>query len=98
MTGKLGAIIQKITQSGLFEITAIQMFHMEQVNAEEFLEVYKGVVQEYSAMVSQLTSGPCIALEVRDTTGDITPQSFRQFVGPIDPVSPLFGVFRTKLI
>ena len=27
------------------------MFHLEKANAEEFLEVYKGVVSEYSVSV-----------------------------------------------
>ena len=30
-----------------FEVSAVQMFHMEKANAEEFFEVYKGVVAEY---------------------------------------------------
>lgn len=30
-----------------FEISALQMFRMDKVQAEEFLEVYKGVVPEY---------------------------------------------------
>ena len=85
-TGQAGSVIQKILESNKFEITAIQMFHMEQANAEEFFEVYKGVVQEYSSMVNQLTSGPCIAMEIRDTQGHSTPESFREFTGPADPV------------
>ena len=63
------------------------MFHMEQANAEEFFEVYKGVVQEYQSMVNQLTCGPCIAMEIRDLRGHSTPESFREFTGPADPVS-----------
>ena len=67
-----------------FEISMLQMFHMEKANAEEFYEVYKGVVQEYGAMVAELTSGPSIALEIRAQNA---PQSFREMVGPADPVS-----------
>ncbi|KAJ8018015.1 Nucleoside diphosphate kinase 7 [Holothuria leucospilota] len=40
-----------ITSQG-FQVAALQMFHMEKANAEEFFEVYKGVVAEY--IVSQL--------------------------------------------
>lgn len=39
-------------------------------------------------MVTQLSSGPCIAMEI--TTSDFneeTRQQFRTFVGPADPVS-----------
>ena len=42
-----GKIISSIMHSE-FKVTALQMFHLEKANAEEFLEVYKGVVSEYS--------------------------------------------------
>lgn len=79
--GLAGAIINCITQEG-FEISAMQMVNLERANAEEFLEVYKGVVQEYGSMVDELTSGPCIALEVR---AQDAPTVFRKYVGPADP-------------
>ena len=40
------------------------MFNLDRANAEEFLEIYKGVVTEYSQMVTELCSGLCLALEV----------------------------------
>jgi len=89
MEGDAGKLMQRISET--FEITALQMFHMEQANAEEFYEVYKGVVQEYPEMVKELTSGPCIALEVRPKGGApvgqeyCTAKAFREFVGPADP-------------
>lgn len=61
-----------------------------QANGEEFYEVYKGVVQEYPSMVTELTSGPCIALEIRAQDA-VT--SFREMAGPLDPVS-----YKSKLI
>ena len=67
-----------------FEVSGLQMFNMEKANAEEFYEVYKGVVQEYNSMVLELTSGPCIALEVRAQNA---PVAFREMTGPADPVS-----------
>ena len=67
-----------------FEITMVKMFHMDKANAEEFYEVYKGVVQEYNAMVLELTSGPCVVLEVRAQNAPI---AFREMTGPADPVS-----------
>ena len=36
-----------IEKSG-FTVTAMEMFYVEVANAEEFYEVYKGVVQEFS--------------------------------------------------
>lgn len=41
-----------------------QAFTLNRVEAEDFLEVYKTVVAEYAEMVTELTSGLCIALEV----------------------------------
>ena len=55
--------MKKITESGL-SITAILQVTLDAVNAEEFLQVYKGVVQEYPQMVAELSCGPCIAMEV----------------------------------
>ena len=88
--GSAGKIIQRIMEN--FEVSAMQMVHMEQANAEEFYEVYKGVVQEYPEMVKELTSGPCIAMEIKPKGGppagqdDNTAKSFREFAGPADPV------------
>ncbi|XP_060723672.1 nucleoside diphosphate kinase 7 isoform X3 [Tachysurus vachellii] len=76
-----GKILSSITEAG-FEISALQMFNMDPANAEEFLEVYKGVVTEYTSMVSELCSGPCMALEINCTDA---PKKFREFCGPADP-------------
>ena len=80
--GQAGKIINAISDAG-FEITMMEMFHMDKANAEEFYEVYKGVVQEYHAMVLELTSGPSIVLEVRAQNA---PVAFREMTGPADPV------------
>lgn len=79
--GLTGRIISAITSKG-FEISALQMFHLERANAEEFHEVYKGVVNEYKSMVEELCCGPCLAMEIRAPDAPIT---FRDFVGPADP-------------
>jgi len=77
--GNTGKIINKISSSG-YDISALEMYNLDKANAEEFLEIYKGVVTEYSQMVTELCSGPCLAVEV---VGEH--QSFREFVGPADP-------------
>ncbi|XP_074829752.1 nucleoside diphosphate kinase homolog 7 isoform X2 [Natator depressus] len=80
--GLTGKIINAILDGG-FEISALQLFNMERANVEEFYEIYKGVVAEYTEMVTELCSGPCIALEIRQ----LDPQKvFRDFCGPSDPV------------
>ncbi|XP_037764696.1 nucleoside diphosphate kinase 7 isoform X3 [Chelonia mydas] len=79
--GLTGKIINAILDGG-FEISALQLFNMERANVEEFYEIYKGVVAEYTEMVTELCSGPCIALEIRQ----LDPQKvFRDFCGPSDP-------------
>lgn len=81
--GLTGRIIQNIQEAG-FEISAMQMTHLERANAEEFHEVYKGVVNEYKQMVDELCSGPSMALEICTSDPD-APKNFREFVGPADP-------------
>ncbi|KAM6921807.1 nucleoside diphosphate kinase homolog 7 isoform 1-T2 [Xenentodon cancila] len=79
--GLTGKILNSIYAAG-FEISALQMFSVDRANAEEFYEVYKGVVSEYPSMVTELCLGPCMALEIR---GKDTPKTFREFCGPADP-------------
>ncbi|XP_025079362.1 nucleoside diphosphate kinase 7-like isoform X2 [Pomacea canaliculata] len=101
---KAGKIISAITEAG-FRIGAAQMMVLEKANAEEFLEVYKGVVHEYNGMVAELTAGACIALEVLSDTQN-TVQVFRELAGPADPeiarhlrprtLRAIFGVDKVK--
>lgn len=46
LSGHAGKIIQDIIREG-YTITDLELFHLDRSNAEEFLEVYKGVVPEY---------------------------------------------------
>ncbi|XP_076004744.1 nucleoside diphosphate kinase homolog 7-like [Genypterus blacodes] len=78
--GLAGKILNAISAAG-FEISALKMFNVDQANAEEFYEVYKGVVIEYYGMKTELCSGPCIVLEIH---GSDTPKTFREFCGPAD--------------
>eukprot|EP01116_Phalansterium_solitarium_P000328 TRINITY_DN10207_c0_g1_i1.p1 TRINITY_DN10207_c0_g1~~TRINITY_DN10207_c0_g1_i1.p1 ORF type:complete len:396 (+),score=97.31 TRINITY_DN10207_c0_g1_i1:73-1260(+) len=104
LSGQAGYIIQKIIDEG-FEITAIEMFKLEPENAEEFLEVYKGVVVEFADMVSELTSGNCIALEIKKPGGN-SYAAFRELAGPSDAaiakalrpntLRALFGIDKIK--
>ncbi|VDP84280.1 unnamed protein product [Echinostoma caproni] len=84
LTGKILSVIQ---EQG-FCITAARLYRLSKLDAAEFLEVYKGVVHEYPEMLDQLSSGPCVALEVMSPgeSGDGNAQRlFRELVGPIDP-------------
>lgn len=81
MAGLTGDVLAEIASSGL-EITALQLFNVEKANAQEFYEVYKGVVAEYNQMVEELISGPCIVFEV---CGEDAHGRFRELAGPADP-------------
>ena len=72
----------RITDAGL-GITAMMTVTLDQVNAEEFLQLYKGVVQEFPLMVIELSCGPCIAMEI---CGHDAQSVLRELVGPPDPV------------
>ncbi|KAL7550162.1 hypothetical protein ACHAWF_013403 [Thalassiosira exigua] len=60
----VGAIFNDIISRG-FVVSAVAMFRLERAAAAEFLEVYDGVVPEYSAMVDELCSGSVVAMEIR---------------------------------
>ena len=81
--GIAGRILEEIEASGL-HINCLEMFNVEKANAEEFYEVYKGVVREYYSMVEELCSGPCIALEITSRDDDVH-QRLRELAGPADP-------------
>jgi len=80
--GLIGPIMTAIEQEG-FYISSFKMFRLEKVNAEEFYMIYKGVVNEYSAMVDEVCNGACVAMEI--TKDENVPTTFREFVGPSDP-------------
>lgn len=72
-------------QSG-FDASAIEMFVLDRPGAQEFCEVYKGVVPEYHGMVEQLTAGPLIAAELHYTSDDAkSVTKLREVCGPADP-------------
>lgn len=62
--GQAGQVIDAILEEG-FEISAMQMFNMDKPTAEEFLEIYRGVLPEFVPITEQMTTGPSIVLEVR---------------------------------
>lgn len=86
VVGLTGKIWSSITEKG-FSVTAASLHRLSKADSADFLEVYKGVVQEYPEMLDHLSSGPCIALEIDipDPNVDVH-QAFREFAGPVDPV------------
>lgn len=82
-SGLLGPIISAIQKRG-FEISGLRLVLLDRSAAEEFLEIYCTILPEYPAMVTQLCSGSCIAIEIGGKDENI-PTLFREFVGPSDP-------------
>mmetsp|Transcript_114415 Transcript_114415/g.244039 ORF Transcript_114415/g.244039 Transcript_114415/m.244039 type:complete len:330 (-) Transcript_114415:167-1156(-) len=81
--GQAGTIVSTLLGSG-FEISAIMSYSLLKSQVENFYEVYKTVVpsSQFSAMIGELASGVCIAMEVRapdDVVGKL-----RELCGPYD--------------
>lgn len=101
-SGFAGAILQRLLDEG-FEVSALAMFTLSTADAEDFLEVYKGVVPEYKRLVEQCASAPCWAVEVR---AENAVNALRAVCGPHDPeichvlfphtIRSKFGIDRTR--
>lgn len=59
-----GTILSEVSRS--FDLRSLEIFNVSKVVAGEFYEVYRGVVapSEFTGMVEQLTSGPCLVMEL----------------------------------
>jgi len=100
--GNAGKIIDIVLSEG-FEISCMEMFYLDKTTAEEFFEVYKGVLPEYSSIIEHMTTGPLITMEVRQEN---VVNSLRSLCGPHDPelaktlrpttLRALFGKDRVK--
>ena len=75
-----GDIIHHILSQS-YEISALSTLYFDRTAAEEFLEVYNGVVPEYQDHVIELCSGMCVAMELR---AELAVSTFRQTAGPWD--------------
>ena len=60
----------------------MEMFYLDRPSAEEFYDVYKGILPEYVPLIEHLISGPSIVLEVRQEN---VVNAFRALAGPHDP-------------
>ncbi len=79
--GNAGKIIDIILTEG-FEISSMEMLYIDKVQAEEFFEIYKGVLPEYSQMIDSVVCGPIIGIEVRQND---CVNKLRALAGPHDP-------------
>jgi nucleoside-diphosphate kinase len=76
-----GAVFDALVSAGL-EVSAVRSTALTRSDAADFLEVYRTVVPEYERWVRELSSGPCVALEVR---GEGAVGAVRDLAGPFDP-------------
>ena len=98
----LGKVID-IVLNEAFEISSMEMFYLDKNSAEEFFDVYKGVLPEYGKIIDDVTNGPVVALEVRQ---DDVVNKIRALVGPHDPeiakvlrpksLRAIFGIDRVR--
>merc|ERR1712032_706400 len=79
--GRTGEIISSIMKAG-FEVSAAKLLHLTRLEAAEFLDVYKGVIPHYPAILEGMTSKPCLALELRKDSSVVS--DFRELCGPHD--------------
>eukprot|EP00892_Ulva_mutabilis_P003864 jgi/Ulvmu1/184/UM001_0188.1 len=81
-----GAILTSMAQAGL-QLRAMELFSVGHAAAGEFYEVYRGVVppSEFSNMVDELTSGPCLVAEVSSREQGSCVEHWREVCGPSDP-------------
>lgn len=79
---EIGELVTAISDAG-FNIHAIFAVHLTLPMAEEFLEVYRGVLGSYTATVEHMCVTPVLAIMIAGS-GDVVEQ-FREFTGPVDP-------------
>lgn len=79
--GGAGEVIDALQQSGLC-ISALQLFTLDRQAAAEFMDVYKGILPHFNAMVEELITGACYVIEVHGQ--DVLPK-LRELCGPPDP-------------
>lgn len=79
--GVHGQIVQEVLDAGL-EVTCIGLRRLSPADAADFLEVYRGVLPECEELVADLSTGVCLALEVR---GEDSVNAVRGLCGPYDP-------------
>lgn len=79
-SGHVPEIVSDIFDAGL-QITAIKSLSLSRVESQEFLEVYKGVVPNFPALVDELCRSRVVAIEV---CGEQAVKRLRACAGPID--------------
>lgn len=88
-TGKTGPILSMINEGG-FEIAAIKMVQMTQLQAESFYEVHRGK-SFFEDLVEFMTSGPVVVMIL---SHENAVEEFRRLIGHTDPGKAESGTIR----
>lgn len=82
----LGAILSEIVESRNWKITALKTIRLDLASAEKYLEVYRGVVSNFTEYARELSSAECVALEIVSTDPSLNSEDvvkeFRKIAGP----------------
>ena len=94
-SGRIGDLLQTILNNSDYKIAQLLTIHLTIPMAEELFSAYRGILQDYSAIIEHLTSGPVLAIAIQgnsssskmnsDFLEDDVVASFREFVGPQNP-------------
>lgn len=79
--GGVGTAISAVMEAGL-ELAAMEMVSLGRAQAAELFDVYKGVLPYYSDLIDGMSSGPCLAMEIRAPDGVC--EKVRDVCGPHD--------------
>jgi len=78
-----GPVLKEINASG-FNVDAMFSVHLNSNMAEYLLDVYRGIYPEYTSMISEINSGPLLAVMITGENENIV-KDFREFCGPLEP-------------
>jgi nucleoside-diphosphate kinase len=80
-----GDVLQAIVTDKRFSITALFSVHLTAPLAEELLDIYRGVLPNYTLTVDHLCSAPLLAVLVTGRNDTDVVSDFRDLTGPINP-------------
>jgi len=80
--GSFADVLDAIFGAG-FHVDLLELVHLDKECSANFFDVYKGVLPQYSAMVSHMSEAPVMFLEVSGASDGII-EEFREFCGPAD--------------
>jgi nucleoside-diphosphate kinase len=79
--GRVDDVLESLLGEGI-EVAALAQVQLSSTDAQDLLSAYHGVCPEYGGWVDDVSSGPCVAIQVRGA--DIV-RRVRELAGPYDP-------------